>query len=90
MFSEKKLPQAEQKKCRSVGIKHFYSNTYYGFEYKRNWVSKLSIKIFIKRRTRGGKPHAYQMLLSFKTSITFFNFLIFFNCSINNYQIILN
>ena len=34
MFSEEKLSQAEQKK-QSIGIKSFYSNTSYGFEYKK-------------------------------------------------------
>ena len=28
MFSENKLPQAEQKKQQSIGIKSFYSNTF--------------------------------------------------------------
>ena len=35
MFSEGKLPQAGQQKQQSSGIKSSYSNTFYGFEYKK-------------------------------------------------------
>ena len=35
MFSEEKLAQAGQKKQQSIGIKSFYSNTSYGFEYQK-------------------------------------------------------
>ena len=35
MFSEGKLSQAGQKNQQSSGIKPFYSNTSYGFEYKK-------------------------------------------------------
>ena len=34
-------------------------------------MSKLSIKMFIKREIRGGKTYVYRMVLSFKTSVTF-------------------
>ena len=63
-------------KQRSIGIKSFYSNTSYGFEYKRNCISKLFVKMFIKRKTRTEKVYPYRMLLSFKTSVAhiFFNF----------------
>ena len=44
MFSEGKLSQAGQKKQQSSGIKSFYSNIPYGFEYKKNSINKLSIK----------------------------------------------
>ena len=33
-------------------------------------MSKLSIKMFIKREIRGGKTYVYRMVLSFKTSVT--------------------
>ena len=62
----------QDKKQQSVGIKYFYSNTSDGFEYKKNCFSKLSIKIFIKKKkTEAEKVYAYQMLLSFKTSGTY-------------------
>ena len=51
MFSEGKLSQAEQQNQQSSGIKPFYSNACYGFEYKKNCTNKLSIKMFIKRKT---------------------------------------
>ena len=35
MFSEEKLFQARQKIYEVIGIKSFYSNTSYGFEYKK-------------------------------------------------------
>ena len=35
MFSEEKLSKAKEKKQQSSGIKPFYSNTSYGFEYKK-------------------------------------------------------
>ena len=54
MFS--KQSQAGQKN------KTFYSNTSYGFEYK---------KMLIKRKNRAGKANASRMLLSFKTLVTY-------------------
>ena len=68
MFSEEKLSQVGQKQ-QSIGIKYFYWETSYGFEYKKNCSSILSVKMFIKKKTREGKPYVYQMLLSFKTSV---------------------
>ena len=38
-----------------MGIKSFYLNTPYGFEYKKNCISKLSIKVFIKGETKARK-----------------------------------
>ena len=72
MFLEKNLSKAGQKK--SIGIKPCYSNTFYGFEYKKNSISKLSIKMFIKRKTTAEKAYAYRVLLSFKTSVTYIFF----------------
>ena len=71
MFSEEKLFLAVQKKQQSIGIKSFYSNTPSGFGYKGNYVRKLSNKMFIKRKTRAGKPYDCPMLPSFKTSVTY-------------------
>ena len=34
MFSGEKLDQAGQKDKQNIGIKSFYSNIFYGFEYK--------------------------------------------------------
>ena len=36
----------------------------------KNCISKVSIKMFMKRKTRVGKVYAYRMLLSFKTWVT--------------------
>ena len=38
---------------------------------KKNNISKLSIKMFPKRKTRAGKVCVYRILLSFKTSVTY-------------------
>ena len=55
MFSEEKsCPKQGRKKPDKVLIKPFHSNTSYGFEYKK-CISKLPIKIFIKRKTRARK-----------------------------------
>ena len=73
MFSEEKLSQEVQKKQESIGIKSFYLNASYGLEYE-NCITKLSIKMFIKKHYR---LMQYRMLLSFKMSITYkktFNF----------------
>ena len=51
MFSEGKLSQAGQQNQQSSGIKPSYSKTSHGFEYKKNCTNKLSIKMFIKRKT---------------------------------------
>ena len=63
MFSEEKL--SKQGKKQNTGIKSFYSNTSYGLGFTKKCISKLSIKIFIKKKNRAGKTHAYRMLLSF-------------------------
>ena len=57
MFSNKlsQTRQKKKKKQQSNGIKSFCSNTSLGFEYKKNRISKLSTKMFIKRETRAGK-----------------------------------
>ena len=59
------------KKQRSIGIEFFYLKTSYGFEYKRNCISKFYMEMFIYRKTRAGNAYAYQMLLSFQTSVTY-------------------
>ena len=46
MLSEDKLSQAEQKNLPSIGIKSFYSNTSYGFEYKKNCIRTSSQTTF--------------------------------------------
>ena len=48
IFSKEKLSQTGQKK-QGTGIRPFYSNTSYCFEYTINCISKLSIKVFIKK-----------------------------------------
>ena len=65
MFSQEKLFLAGQKSIgRSIGIKCFYSNTSYGFEYKAICISKSFIKMLIKGKTRAGNAYAYRMILS--------------------------
>ena len=60
MFSEEKLSQERQKQQQSIGIKSFYSNTSYGFEYHKNCMNKLFIKMFLKRPCfNTGKAYAY-------------------------------
>ena len=74
VFREEPAPR-RAKKQQSIGIKSFHSNT--GFECKKNCISKLTIKMFTTRKTRAGKAYVYQMLLSFKRSVTYkknFNF----------------
>ena len=48
-------------------------NTSYGFEYQKNCISKLSIKMFIKRKTRTGKAYAYRHFIAYNLQIL--NFL---------------
>ena len=65
---------------QSVDIKSFYSNTCYGFEYKKtasvNCLLKLKKKKpekpkrKTKKKPRAEKVYADRMLLSFKTSVT--------------------
>ena len=55
MFWEEKLPQAGKKQQR-IGMKYFYLNTSYGLEYEKNWINKLSIKMFIKRKPEQERP----------------------------------
>ena len=40
----------------------------------KNCVSKLSIKMFVKRIARAGKACAYRMVVSFKTPVKYKNF----------------
>ena len=42
-------------------------------EYKnvKNYFSELSIKMFIKRKTRAEKAYTYRMLLSFQAMVTY-------------------
>ena len=75
MFLDWKLSQAGQKQ-QSISVNSFYSNTSYGFECKKHCLSKLSIKIFIKRKTKARKVFVNRMLLSFETSVAYKNFLL--------------
>ena len=54
-----KLSQVGGKRTKYwFDIESFYSNRFYGYEYKENCISKLSIKIFIKRKSRAAKAYA--------------------------------
>ena len=74
MFSEEKLSQAGQKQ-QSISIKSLYWSIFNGFESKENFISKLTIKMTIKRKTRAEKAYGYRLLLSFKTLVTYNFFL---------------
>lgn len=50
------------KEQQSICVKHFYSNTSYGLEYKKIYISKLCSKMMIYGKTRAGKASAYRML----------------------------
>ena len=71
-FQGRSCPK-QDKKQPSIGIKSFYSNASYGFEYKKNCISKVSIKMFIKRKVWAGNVYANRMLLNYKTSVTYKN-----------------
>ena len=47
LFKGKAIPNRSKK--QGTGIRPFYSNTSYCFEYTINCISKLSIKVFIKK-----------------------------------------
>ena len=73
MFIEEKLSQAGQKKQQhGIGKKSFYSNTSYGFEYKKTAQASCLLKCSLKEKPRAGKAYAYQMILSFETPGNFF------------------
>ena len=63
MFSEQKLSQVGQKNNK-IMVKITVLNL-------KNCRSKLSIEMFIKRKTKAEKTYAYRMLLGFKTLVTF-------------------
>ena len=71
MFSEAKQSQAGQGKKRTkynykiLLLKHIVR-----FGIWKNFIIKLFIEMFIKE-TKAIKAHAYQMLLSFKTFVTY-------------------
>ena len=51
---------------QSIGIIFFTQIHLMVLNIKKTCISKLFIKMFIKRKTRAGKAYAYQMLLSFE------------------------
>ena len=64
--SEEKLSQAGQKKQKSIGIYIFFTQTRLTVLNIKK-MQKLSIKTFIKRKTRAGKAYAYQILVSLRS-----------------------
>ena len=58
MFSEEKLSQAGQKANKTIGKKSFYSNTSYGFEYKKLHKGP-SIKYIRREGEKGVLRKAY-------------------------------
>ena len=60
VFREEAAPRRAGKKQQSIGIRCSYSNASW-FWIKKNCISKLSIKMFIKRKTRAGKAYVYGM-----------------------------
>ena len=61
---------------QTIRKKSFHWNISYGFEYKRDCISKLSIKMLIERETRTGKSNTYWMLLIKTNWVTYKNKLI--------------
>ena len=82
MFSEQRLsqvPQKQQERLSQAGqkkTKHWYKIFFLKHILWVLNIKKLhmSIKIAKKRKTKSGKTYGYQMLVSFKTLVTFFNF----------------
>ena len=70
IFSEEKLSQAGQKTSK-VLVKNLFTQAQLTVLNIKKNLSKFSIEMFIKRTTTR-KSFAYRMLLSFKTSVTFF------------------
>ena len=71
MFLEEKPSHAWQK-TNKVSVKSLFTQVRLRIlNIKKNYTSKLSIKMFMKRKTRAGKAYAYKMLLSCKKSVTF-------------------
>ena len=62
MFSEEKLCQARQK-LNKVLVKYLFTQTQLTIVNKKKYISKLSIKMFIKRKTRAGKIEFNRMLV---------------------------
>ena len=68
---EEKFYQAKQKGQQYFGIKIFYSKSSYGSQYKKNCISRFSVKIFMKRKPRAGKASPCRMFLSAMASVTY-------------------
>ena len=68
-FQRRSYPKQDKKQQR-IGSNSFYSNTSYGFEYKKTASVNFLLK-FMKRKTSAEKAYAYWMLLSFLTPVTY-------------------
>ena len=59
MFSEEKLSQAGQT-TTSIGIKYFFSNSSYGFEYKKTVSVNCQLKYPQKEKSEQKRPMVTQ------------------------------
>ena len=64
MFSEEKLSQTRQRNSK-VLVQNLFTQTHLPVLNIKNCISKLYIKIIIKRETRTGKAYAYQNTFEF-------------------------
>ena len=64
-FQGGSCPEQGKKKQQSIGIRSLYSNISYGFEYKKDCISQLSIIMFLKRKNKVLSPN----ILSLATSV---------------------
>ena len=66
VISEEKLSQAVVPKTKMYRYKIFVLKHIFRFGIQKNCISKLSIKMFIKRKTRAGGACGCQILLSIR------------------------
>ena len=67
MFTEDKLFQARQDNSKAL-LQNLLTLTH--LTVLKDWISKLCIKLLIKRKTRARNSYAYRTLVSLKTSVT--------------------
>ena len=67
MFTEDKLFQARKDNSKVLLPNHL---TLTRLTVLKDWISKLCIKLLIKRKTRARNFYAYRTLVSLKTSAT--------------------
>ena len=64
MFTEERLSKGGQKKTKQyIGIKYFYLNTFYGFEYKKKLHKQIIGSNVHKKKSRSRKGVCFINLL---------------------------